>query len=120
MSRIHRGFHRIGIVLAVPALLVGISLAGHEAWLQWTAKDPWAAFPIVEPAPAPPPTISRPGVLTFDDLIPKTPAYPAEYAKYRADYSTAAFFMVLAVALYAAARGTGWVLDGFMGSGART
>ena len=114
-SRIHCGFHRIGVVLAVPVLLVAGALAGHEAWLQQTTKDPYAGFADATPAPkkAPnyfdrfdPPSDAKPGM--FDDLIPKTPYY-------RADYTMASLALALALALYAAARAVGWVLAGFIG-----
>ena len=61
-SRIHRGFHRIGVVLAVLALLLdGALVAGNQIK---------SAVPL----------------------------------------------LVVAVALYAACRAVGWVLEGFFGS----
>ena len=112
-SRIHRGFHRIGVVLAVPVLLVALGLAGHEAWLQWTTKDPYAAFERV-PEPKKPPNV-------FDQFDPPSnpvsqPVAPA----YRADYTMASVALAFALALYVAARAVGWVLDGFMGSNGRS
>ncbi len=37
--RVARGFHRIGIVVALPVLLLAAGLAGHEEWQQ-TTQDP--------------------------------------------------------------------------------
>ena len=42
ISRVARGFHRTGIVVAVvalPILLLAAGLAGHEEWLQRTTQD---------------------------------------------------------------------------------
>ena len=39
-SRITRGFHRIGIVLAIPVLLLAAGLAGREEWLQRATQVP--------------------------------------------------------------------------------
>ena len=115
-SRIHRGFHQIGTVLAVPVLLVAVGLAGHEAWLQWTTKDPWAAFPIVEPAR---PATAIPQARNLHDTGPDDWVYPSEIAAghaapYAANYTLASLALGLALALYAAARAVGWVLAGFL------
>ena len=40
ISRVARGFHRIGVVVALPILLLAAGLAGHEEWLQRTTQDP--------------------------------------------------------------------------------
>ncbi len=46
-SRIRRGFHRIGVVLAVPVLLVAGALAGHEAWAERSTREAFEVAPIV-------------------------------------------------------------------------
>ena len=121
-SRIARGFHRIGIVLALPVLLLAAVIAGHEEWLQWSTRNPWAAFPIVGQAPVTPlgkvqvgqdqwwanapivkPATASPGL--FDDLIPKP---------HTANFTVPLLLLGLAVALYAVARALGWVVDGFI------
>lgn len=95
-SRIHRGFHRLGVVLAVPVALVAVGLAGREVWTQWEAQYFWAADPIVgHPAP------------TFLERF--------DTSAYHANLATSALLLVLAPALYIAARVVGWVLDGFIG-----
>ena len=109
-SRIHRGFHRIGVVLAVPVLLVAGWLAGHETWMQWTAKDPYAEFDD-----APLPAKKAPNVFDQFDLPSDTKA-PLTAPYYRADYTIAAFVLALSIALYVAARALGWVLAGFLRS----
>ena len=40
MTPVARGFHRIGIVVALPILLLAAALAGYEEWLQRTTQDP--------------------------------------------------------------------------------
>ena len=112
-SRIARGFHRIGVVLAVPLLLLAVGVAGHEAWLQWTTKDPYAAF-----ADAPPPSTGKKNPYDNPEMsIPVPPSKPHPY--YQADYTSAGLAFALALALYTAARAVGWVLDGFMGPARR-
>ena len=131
-SRIHRGFHRIGVVLAAPLILLSAVLAVHETWEQQTTKvppeasRPAPATPSLRPVPnyfdrfdppaqsgpltfddiTGPPGVSKPGM--FDDLIPRPPPHIA-------DYTMATIAFALAVALYAACRAVGWVLAGFIG-----
>ena len=122
-SRIHRGFHRIGVVLAAPVLLVGLGLAGHEAWLQWSTKFPWENDPIVQQAPKKPPNpfdqFDPPPVQKYvlpsdrDDFV-----FPSEIAAghaipYVANYTLAGLAIGVALALYVSARAIGWILDGF-------
>ncbi len=88
-SRIARGFHRIGIVAALPPLLLGIGIACQETWLGWNA-----------PALPNPPRAN--GNLTYE-----------EFTAHQAYYGYAIAWCCLALALYIAARAIGWVLDGF-------
>ncbi len=39
-SHIARGFHRTGVVVALPILLLAAGLAGREEWLPRTTQDP--------------------------------------------------------------------------------
>ena len=39
MAHSARGFHRIGMVLAIPVMLLAAGLAGREEWLQQTTQD---------------------------------------------------------------------------------
>ena len=95
-SRISRGFHRIGIVLAVPVLMVAGVSAGYEAWRQWNSES---RLPNADDA-----FWKRWGV--DPDAI-----HQAQVA----DYNGTLTYVVLAVALYAVARAIGWAVDGFMG-----
>ena len=101
-SRIHRGFHRIGVVLAVPVLLVAGALAGHEAWAERSTREALAAF---EKAP--------PQTDAFERMM-STPR-PIHVA----DYAVPFTMMLAALAFYAAARAVGWVLAGFISPGHR-
>ena len=92
-SRIHRGFHRIGVVLAAPVLLVAGWLAGHEAWLSYKDEDLLAAS--VDP-----------------DLAAALASMSAP--PHIADYTGGAIVAGIALALYVAARGVGWALAGFL------
>ena len=47
-SGISRGFHRIGIILAVPPVLLAIWLAAQETSYSWNSH-PWDKDPIIEP-----------------------------------------------------------------------
>lgn len=110
--RVHRGFHRIGIVLVVPVLLLGIGLAAHETWLQWTTKDPYAAFAEAYTLPSDSTNkYAAPG-------MSEPAARPVEVGPYyRANYTLASLALGIALALYVAARAIGWVLAGFLSPG---
>ena len=84
-SRVARGFHRIGIVLALPPLLLAGWLATQRAWLPWSSH-PWDADPIVGQSP--------------DDRM-------------WGAYNNSLLLLGLAIALYAVARALGWIVDGF-------
>jgi hypothetical protein len=43
-SRIHRGFHRIGIVSALPPLVGAACLAAIGLWRQFTDRGPWEDY----------------------------------------------------------------------------
>ena len=90
ISRAAHGFQRTGVVLATPPLLLAIWFAEREAWLQWSSRDALAGAKDIP---------------LFSDLLP---------APRIADFTLALLLFGLAVALYAGARATGWVLDGFM------
>ena len=106
-ARIHRGFHRVGVVLALPVLLLAGWLAGHEAWLQWTTNDPYAGF-----ADAPPASKASNPFDRFDLPSDAKPTSVVPY--YQADYILALLALALSFAFYAAARAIGWVLAGFL------
>jgi hypothetical protein len=118
-SQIGRGFHRIGVALAILPLCLGLWL-GFAAW-----RD------------------SRPLPLCvgmFDDLIPERGGRPrclqpapgatdrgpwdlyrdqyteAEVFGRRPDYTPAGLALAVAVALYAAAWAVGWIARGFIGA----
>ncbi len=97
-SRIHRGFHRIGVVLAVPVLLMAGALAGHEVWLR--REDELEIAALTGRALS--------ALLTDPETFP-----------HRADYTGAIVGLVLAMALYAAAHAVGWVFAGFISPGHR-
>ena len=93
-SRIHRGFHRIGVVLAVPMLLVAGWIAGDETWQAWSTSGlPPERF------------FHADGSVSLE----------VSFAVHHAFYGYALAWAALAVALYAAARGVGWILAGFIG-----
>ena len=112
-SRISRALHRIGIVLAVLMLLAAGRSAGQEMWLEWMLSDPPAAD---EGAPAEPPAQSD----HFETSGTSSPAErPAPRVFYQAHYGPAAYLVVLAFGLYAAARAAGWALDRYMSPASR-
>ena len=84
-SRIARGFHRIGIVLAVPPVILAIWLAAHETSYEW-GPHPWDKDPILEPV--------HDGQMlgTFTDEIA---------------------LLITAALLYAMSCAIGWIVDGF-------
>lgn len=96
MNRIHRGFHRVGIVLAVPFLILAAGIALQQTWIGWGATD----VPVHPRAD---------GSFSYDEAFPHPHAF----------YGYALAWAVFAIALYATARAVGWVLDGFVGSGTR-
>ena len=89
-SRISCGFHRIGVVLAVPPIIGSVIYAGYE-W-NWQADD--RATLGVDPSAF---------ILPSDQTGPHV-----------ANYTPAAVLLAAALALYAAARAIGWILDGFL------
>ena len=84
-SRVSRGFHRIGIVLAIPPVLLAIWLAAHETSYEWV-PHPWDKDPIIEPV--------------HDGRI--WGSFTSEIA-----------LLILAAVLYAVSRVIGWIVDGF-------
>ncbi len=94
-ARIHRGFHRVGVVLAVPALLVAGWIAGSEMWQAWaTSGLPTEKF------------IASDGSLTVEEAFGTHHAY----------FGYALAWAGVALALYALARAVGWILAGFIES----
>ena len=82
-------------------------------WLQWMLSDPPVAD---EGAPAEPPAQSN----HFEMSGVSNPAeHPAPRVFYQAHYGPAAYLLVLAFVLYAAARAAGWVLDRFLSPAGR-
>ena len=97
-SRIHRGFHRIGIVLAVPFLILGLAIAYQQTWIGWDSFGaPHAAVPSTD------------GSITYAKAFPSPQPF----------YGYAIAWTALGLALYAAARAVGWILAGFIGSEGR-
>ena len=93
-ARIHRGLHRVGLVLAVPPLMVAGWIACSEAWQAWaTSGLPPERF------------IASDGSVTFEEAFGTHHAY----------YGHALAWAALALVLYAAARAVGRVLAGFFG-----
>ena len=92
-SRIHRGFHRIGVVLAVPVLLVAGWIAGSETWQAWSTSG------------LPPEKVgASDGSFSFEEAFGTHHAY----------YGYALAWAAAALALYASARAVGWIFDGFL------
>lgn len=101
-TRVSRGLHRIGIVLAVP-------LIAFAAFLFF--KEARKALPLPECA----------GM--FDDLAPNAkPCRPKgvpenPFAKYtlgrQPDYEAAGLTVLAGFAIYGTCRALGWVIDGF-------
>ena len=98
-SRIHRGFHRIGIVLAVPPLLVAGWIAASETWQAWATSG------------LPPEQWSN---------ADGTTSLEESFSTHHAYYGYAIAWAAVALALYAAARAVGWVLDGFLSDAKRS
>ncbi len=94
-ARIRRGFHRIGVVLALPVLLVAGWIAGDETWQAWATSglppEQWS---------------NADGTISFEEAV----------GTHHAFYGYALAWAVFALALYIAARAVGWVLAGFIGS----
>ena len=112
-SRISRGFHRIGIVLAVLMLLAAGRSAGQEMWLQWMLSDPYVA---AEDDPAPPSAQTN-HVETSGMSSPAERTAPRVF--YQPNYLPAIRSLFLAFVLYAAARAAGWVLDRYISQASR-
>ncbi len=132
-SRIHRGFHRIGVVLAAPAFIAALWLGGREAW---NYQKPFASQPTIRlttsdgtirdvQAPDVETALRNAGYgsqqLTSGEvhavkLVPVDydPWAPGAKPPRTPSYATALLLLALAFTLYAAARAVGWVLDGFM------
>ena len=92
-SRIHRGFHRIGVVLAVPPLMVAGWIAGGEAWQAWSTSGlPPEQFQYAD------------GCVSFEEAFGTHHAY----------FGYALAWGGLALALYAGARAVGWIIAGFL------
>ena len=92
-SRVHRGFHQVGVVLAVPVMLFSFGLASHEAWLQWTTSR------------LPDKT------LRWQD---GSASVVRSFNYHPADLTLAGIVLALSLAVYATARAVGWVLAGFI------
>ena len=92
-SRIHRGFHRIGAVLAVPVALVASWIACAETWQAWSTSG----LPREEFA-------GSDGSISFEEAFGTHHAY----------YGYALAWIFFAVALYVIARAVGWILAGFL------
>ena len=112
-SRISRGFHRIGIVLAVLMLLAAGRSAGQEMWLQWMLSDPYVAAED-DPAPA---SAQTNHVEASGMSNPAERTTPRVF--YRPNYLPAIRSLFLAFVLYAAARAVGWALDRYMSQAGR-
>ncbi len=95
-ARIHRGFHRIGVVLAAPPLLVGVVAAGYQSWLQWGAQPSSTS--------------------DIDDAFwRRWNVDPAAMRHVQvADYTGPLIAIAMALVLYAVARAVGWVLARFL------
>ena len=132
-SRIHRGFHRIGVVLAVPMFIAALWLGGHEVWdhqtffaapsiIRFTMADGTTRdvqAPDVETAlrkAGHGPEQLTSGEVHAVKLVPVDydPWAPGAKPPRTPSYATALLLLALAFTLYAAARAVGWVLDGFM------
>ena len=106
-SRISRGLHRVGVLAVLMRLAAGRS-AGQEMGLQWMLSDPPVAD---EGAPAEP--LAQPNHFEMSGMSnPGERRAPRVF--YQAHYGPAAYLLVLAFGLYAAARAAGWVLDRFL------
>lgn len=134
-SHVARGFHRIGVVLAVPALILALWLGGQEAWEHQTLFTPSPTIrltmadgttrdiqaPDVETAlheAGYGPERLTSGEIHAVKLVPVDydPWAPGAEPPRAPSYTMALLLLAAAIALYAAARAVGWVLDGFMGS----
>lgn len=100
-SRIARGFHRVGIVVAVvpaaPGLWIGVS--------EWNRQANATAARLL--------AVKE---LSDDDLqriVAGRPTIASLPVPQVADYTTALLLLGLAIALYAGARALGWIVDGF-------
>ncbi len=92
-SRVSRGFHRVGIVLAIPPLLLGAYIACSETWSAWSTSG------------LPPEQFAGDdGKITLVE----------SFNTHHADYTYAVMWIVAALVAYIMARGIGWVLDGFL------
>lgn len=72
-ERLIRGFRRVGIVAAVPCLIVAVIVAGYGAISEYQRShrnDWWKNAPLAKSEP------SR--ALTFDEFIPQKPGQPAK------------------------------------------
>ena len=101
-SRIHRGFHRLGVMLAVPVVGVGLWLSVSE-WRQQADAGAAQAHALA--------FLSDADLERLAQGIPISTALPEMH---QANFTVALLVFALALALYAAARAVGWVLDGFM------
>ena len=102
-SRIHCGFHRAGIVLAVPPAGLGLWLAVTE-WRRQANEEAETSRILRAMSDA---DLEK---LAASMISAATP--PPE--RHQADYTTASVLLAVALALYASARAVGWVLAGFL------
>lgn len=105
MTHVSRGFHRIGVVLALPVLAVAAALtlrAEHEA------RPPPVCLTRVSVG-AEPTAWGRPCRAPYGRGSTSEPRHRVD----RVDASTAAG---IAVALYMVCRALGWIIDGFRGA----
>ena len=110
-SRIHRGFHRIGIVLAMPVLIVALGLASHEVWRASEEHGPWENYTPAGRVIAPAIDMSKLSDAQLQAIIDT-----GEKRSVSQNYTFPLTLLGLALALYVVARAVGWVLDGFVGS----
>ena len=132
-SRINRGFHRVGIVLAVPflcaALVTAIKASNNVVQLHGGLGEVANAIPSslkagdqrqcthfdVEGKKSVDLTIAEiDTVLSGKPPICQLLSDEDLNIRYGYDYSVAILISVFALAIYVAARAIGWVLDGFM------
>lgn len=138
MTRVSTGFHRIGLVLAVP-LLVGA--CGLTAWEFRPVPDCNGMFDDLIPSSS----LCRPVLPlgsapnqhgSLSEPVPRFAGTPLDHNPYAVatsqppanlrlvpvdhdpfvrprDFRLAAFIAVIAVAAYAACRAVGWIIDGF-------
>jgi hypothetical protein len=109
-SRISAGFHRIGLVLALPLILAAAGLF-YNAWKSVQPPPLPAGFTLDAPASPSPKT----GVNPFDqfDEKPAPTLGPVDYDPFRPDYTAFCLAAGAALALYLASRAIGWIINGF-------